>query len=102
MRDVANIWIGCGCLFGAVVVIGGLAIIGAGGGSGSALAVLALLGIGAYFLWTYRTNHYDKHGCRIEYLYDYDAGYKKWYQRSQIGRDIPADVAERHPEHFLD
>ena len=104
MRDIADIWIGCGCLFGVVVVIGGLVIAIGSGGSGGAIAVLALVGIGAYFLWTYRTNHYDSHGCRIEYLYT-DLGsqvYPRYYTRSQVGRDIPADIAARHPEHILD
>jgi hypothetical protein len=101
MRDLANIWIGCGCVSGLVVGVGGLAILTASGGQGAVFAGLALLGIGAYFLWTYRTNHYDEHGCRIEYLYT-DNAYPKQYTRSQVGRDIPRGIAERHPDHILD
>ena len=76
MRDLANIWIGGGCLFVLIVVVGGLAIVAASGGEGAVLAGLALLGIGAYFLWAYRTNHYDGHGCWIECFYT-DNAYPK-------------------------
>jgi hypothetical protein len=102
MRDIAvAIWIGCGCLFGLVVVVVGLVIATGSGGAGGAIAALALVGIAAYFVWTYRTNHYDSHGCRIEYLCT-DRAYPRTHHRSRIGRDIPADVAARHPDHITD
>jgi hypothetical protein len=101
VRDIADVWAGCGCLFGLAVGIGGLAIAMGSGGAGGAIAALALVGVGAYFLWTYRTNHYDSHGCRIEYLYT-DRAYPRYYRRSQIGREIPNDVAARHPDHIVD
>lgn len=83
------------------VLIGGLVIATGSGGAGGAIAATALVGIGACFLWTYRANPYDSHGCRIEYLYT-DRAYPRTYHRSQIGRDIPADVAARHPDHIID
>lgn len=104
MRDLADIWSGCGCLFGLTVIVGGLAILAVGGGGGGAIVAMALVGIGAYLAWAYRTNHYDSHGCSTEYLYT-DLGsqvYPRTYTRSQIGRDIPADIAARHPEHIRD
>jgi hypothetical protein len=50
---------------------------------------------------TYRINHYDGHGCRIEYLYT-DRAHPRYYTRSQITRDIPAEVAAHHPGHIID
>jgi hypothetical protein len=55
LNDLANIWIGCGCLFalGAVLL---LLVIGLGqGGTPGLLALLGLVGIGAYLIWAYRT-----------------------------------------------
>jgi hypothetical protein len=54
LEDLANIWIGCGCLFmlGAVLFV---LVIGLGqGGTTSLLALLGLLGIGAYLIWARR------------------------------------------------
>ena len=53
--DLANIWIGCGCLFalGAVVLI--LFIGLSQGGLAGTASALGLIGIIAYLTWAYRT-----------------------------------------------
>jgi hypothetical protein len=67
------------------------------GRTGGALALLGLLAVGGYLAWAYRTNHYDDHGCPIRYLYS-DSGYPLHYKEEQVGKDIPAEVAARHPD----
>ena len=48
MESLADLWIGCGCLFMAGLVVLGLVVAAGQGGIVSALALLCLLGIGAY------------------------------------------------------
>jgi len=98
---LVNAWAGCGCLFALVLGVGALVLAMTQGGTTGSLALLGMLGIGGYLAWAYRTNHYDEHGCRIEYLYT-DTAYLRYYSKDQVGRDIPVDVAARHPDHILD
>ncbi len=48
MESLADLWIGCGCLFMAGLVVAGLVVAAGQGGSVGVLALLCLLGIGAY------------------------------------------------------
>ncbi len=48
MESLADLWIGCGCLFLAGLVVAGLVVAAGQGGGGGVLALLCLLGIGVY------------------------------------------------------
>ncbi len=54
MESLADLWIGCGCLFMAGLVVFGLIAAAGQGGSVGALALLTLLGLIAYMVWTRR------------------------------------------------
>ncbi len=54
MESLADLWIGCGCLFMAGLVVFGLVLAAGQGGSVGALPLLALLGLVAYMVRTRR------------------------------------------------
>ena len=55
LSDLANIWIGCGCLLGLGAVVLILLIGLTQGGLAGVASALGLIGIAAYLTWAYRT-----------------------------------------------
>ncbi len=54
MESLADLWISCGCLFMAGLVVFGLVVAAGQGGSVGALALVALLGLVAYMVRAHR------------------------------------------------